>query len=699
MNTNHPIDESARLDALHSYQILDTDPESIFDDFTFLAAHICDTPISLISLLDDQRQWFKSRVGLGAQETPREFAFCAHALETAPSLLIVEDATRDQRFVDNPLVTGNPNIRFYAGSPLVTPSQQALGTLCVIDSKPRVLTEDQLSCLQALSRQVVAQLESRRNGLRLEKAAQENERQRQELQLILDHVPAYVFYKDTANNILRVNKAVAKSLGCETADIEGKATSEIYPDHADDFYRDDLEVLKSQQPKLGIIESKTVVGGGSRWVSTDKIPISSGGKEIDGILAIATDITDLRQSEQSLREAQRQLEGANDRLEREVARKTAELKESTRRFEDLFHNAPDMFASTNPSTGCLVECNATMLRRLGYRRDELIGKPVNKLFHPSCEHKVQGMFQEFKTKGRLENSEVTFAHKDGSRVEVSLSSTAIYNQQGEVIASRTVCREITEKKRLQEESQQRLEQLTHLSRVATASEMATGLAHEINQPLYAIKNYASGALRVLQNKNGDLDSLEPVLVNIKADADRAADLILSLRRFIQPHGSQRALVAPNAIVARSVELLPASYRRNGVTVAISANDNLANIECDEIQIEQVLVNLLLNAAEAVLSAGGSDKVIRVQVSQHGPHSIEFSITDTGPGIAEPLAEKIFDAFYTTKEKGLGMGLAICRTIVEAHQGDITATANTPSGAKVSFRLPIGQEGGSLSREP
>jgi GAF domain-containing protein len=182
-----PPTEARRLKVLWQYEVLDTVPEDIFDDLAELAGYICEAPIALISLVDESRQWFKARIGLDTRETSRDISFCAHAI-LQPGLFIVPDATKDERFRDNPLVIGPSRIRFYAGAPLVTPDGYALGTLCVLDKVPRELKPDQLKALRVLAHLAVGQLELRRHSKDLLKSRDDTQFLKQELERTRTHI-------------------------------------------------------------------------------------------------------------------------------------------------------------------------------------------------------------------------------------------------------------------------------------------------------------------------------------------------------------------------------------------------------------------------------------------------------------------------------------------------------------------------------
>jgi GAF domain-containing protein len=193
MSTN----DAARVSAVQKYAILDSEPEQAFDDLTLLASYVCKTPIALISLIDEDRQWFKSKVGISATETSRDIAFCSTAIQQ-PDVFVVPDTLQDERFRTNPLVVSEPNIRFYAGAPLINEDGYALGTLCVIDRAPRNLAVDQEAALKALSRLVLMQLEFRRNLILLKEALSDRTREEHERERELKRV------QDTLTRVLHV---------------------------------------------------------------------------------------------------------------------------------------------------------------------------------------------------------------------------------------------------------------------------------------------------------------------------------------------------------------------------------------------------------------------------------------------------------------------------------------------------------------
>jgi len=223
-----PPDETERLAALREAEILDTLPESAFDDLTQLAAHICGTPIALVSLIDEHRQWFKAKVGLEPPETSREVAFCAHAILQS-DVFIIPDAHEDERFFDNPLVTGPPGVRFYAGAPLTTRDRRNVGTLCVIDRAPRTLDEAQRFALAALARQVAAQIDLRRANAALTRSAGEAWEAKMMLDDLLESASDLVVRVDAQGLIVYANRSFRKATGRTAAELASFPLAELGP--------------------------------------------------------------------------------------------------------------------------------------------------------------------------------------------------------------------------------------------------------------------------------------------------------------------------------------------------------------------------------------------------------------------------------------------------------------------------------------
>jgi PAS domain S-box-containing protein len=243
-----PPHEARRLAALRSYRILDTSPQRSYDDLSRLAAQLCGTPIGMISLIDENRQWFKSRMGIAIAETPRAAAFCAHAI-LGTDLMVVPDALEDPRFRDNPLVRGEERVRFYAGAPLLTTDRDAIGTLCVLDTVPRDLTPEQQDALRILSRQVMVQLELRRTLYELEETVErrrhaeaEEREQAQNLRALVQASPLAIMTLDPAGSVTMWNPAAERLFGWGEAEVLGRRNPIVPPEKADEFL-EHLEVL------------------------------------------------------------------------------------------------------------------------------------------------------------------------------------------------------------------------------------------------------------------------------------------------------------------------------------------------------------------------------------------------------------------------------------------------------------------------
>lgn len=444
MKTVFPDNEKNRLAALYQYQILDTPAEAVFDDLASLAAQICDTPIALISLVDAERQWFKSKLGLTISETHRNIAFCNHTiLQKEP--LIVEDARRDPRFANNVLVTGEPFIRFYAGAPLVTSDGLALGTLCAIDRVPRQLTEKQITALQVLSRQIISQIELRRNLVGYERTeslliAQQQflelvsnntsvsqalnaatQQQKEVLQTIFDHIPVMLGFFDREGTLQMINREWVNVLGWSLEELQESPDilAKFYPDPE---YRQQVWEFIEKAEYRQWRNFKTLVKDG-RVLNTSWANV----KLSDGrTIGIGQDITDRLKAEQS-------------------------LHESEERFRLLIDGVKDYAIFMLDADGYVTSWNVGAAAIKGYQAEEIIGKHFSCFFPPEdqAQGKPEKELQIAAKVGRVED-EGWRVRKDGSYFWANVVLTCLRDETGKICGFSKITQDITERKRAEE---------------------------------------------------------------------------------------------------------------------------------------------------------------------------------------------------------------------------------------------------------
>ncbi|HBS05691.1 MAG TPA: hypothetical protein DEA96_12045 [Leptospiraceae bacterium] len=376
-----PPEESRRLAALYSYDILDTDAEQAFDDLVRLASYICNVPISLVSLIDSGRQWFKARVGIDIQETSRDVSFCAHAIHER-GVFEIEDASADERFQDNPLVQEDPGIRFYAGAPLLTPDGQAIGTLCVIDRQPGTLNEEQKDLLKRLATQVMNQMELRKR-IKEEKSIRSALKQSLGLQKAIFDSANFSFISTDLNGTIHTFSAGAvRMLGYSEEEIVGKTDPGIFHDPHEVVQRAielSKELDRMINPGFEAFVAKcreTMEPDEREWTyihrNGNRFPVMLSitpvvqEERIVGYLGVARDISETRKLQKEREVMSEEILRANKLLE-------AELEEASVRHRHLVEASPEMIFSMELD-GTIRSMNHRIKSLLGYEPDDIVGK-------------------------------------------------------------------------------------------------------------------------------------------------------------------------------------------------------------------------------------------------------------------------------------------------------------------------------------
>lgn len=489
-----------------------------------------------------------SKIGLEISETPRDVAFCSHAITKPDELTEVVDASIDDRFKNNPLVIEDPKIRFYAGKPLRTPDGYALGTLCVIGTEPKTLTQTQKKALDHLADLAMRLIDERINSpVAVIGRAVESQ------------FPLGILLTDaskTDNPIIYCNRGFEKMTGYTQAEIIDRNCRFL---QGKDTQTDTVELMRT-----AIAENRAIVvivknyrkDGSEFWCELTLSPVYDGNGKVIRYLGIQDDVTQRVTAQQAL-------EDSHNELKREAKQ-----------------------------------------------------------------------------------------------------------------------REETELK-----SQHLQDELVHLGRVSTMAQMATGLAHEINQPLMAISQSAYSAQRIAQGAETIDSIMIECLEDIQSETQRAGDIIRTLRRLIRRDNPQKSKVNINNIAEQAIRLLKRDPRAHNIDIAVNSG-NIPPVWADRVQIAQVLLNLLRNSIDSMSTVTNTDSKgdqITVTTLQQND-MVHVIVHDNGPGISPDVS--LFKSFETTKDDGLGIGLSISRSIIELHHGKIWHDDSTESGCSMVFTLPV-----------
>jgi PAS domain S-box-containing protein len=659
-STNFSSHEQERLQALDKYEILDTLPEQDFDALTQLASYICGTPISLISLIDKNRQWFKSSLGMAERETSRSISFCQHAI-LQDDVYEVEDATQTDLYKDNPLVTGNPNIRFYAGAPLITSEGYKLGTVCVIDREPRVLTADQKNALQTIAREVVNQLELRYTT----KLLTEQNIGLEQFQLLFTHSQVLMSIHDAATHqLIQVNHAFTKLLGYSRQELLGKKWH-------------DLVYIKDREKAKDI--SEDVYSKRQDYIEFDTRFCSSTG-EIYWLSCVAVQyegkwFTNLR----------------DITAKRKQTRELSSLKTLLSGVLDSSLSGISAFRSVRDKEGQIVDfewltLNKTAERIFGSKDNLLIGKH---LIQEMPGNRIDGLFERYKDvveTGISQSFEHFYAHEN---LKTWFYTTIVKLEDGFTITFT----DITERK---EAELQLIEAKQNAERSMKAKEeFLSNMSHEIRTPLNAM----IGVSHLLMQEAPRPDQMENLKI-LHFSAENLLHLVNDILDFNKIDAGKVVFEAIdfslNGLVDGIRQSLTYKAKEKGLRLRVRMDTALPElVNGDPVRLAQVLNNLTSNALKFTETG---HVTIDVSLNQETSDTIEvdFSITDTGIGIEPDMLESIFESFTqaststTRRFGGTGLGLAITKKLLDLQNGTIQVESQPGKGSTFSFSLVFGK---------
>jgi len=366
-------------------------------------------------------------------------------------------------------------------------------------------------------------------------------------------------------------------------------------------------------------------------------------------------------------------------------REKAAHEDQTRFLASIVESSNDAIISKTLD-GIITSWNHAAEEMFGYTAAEIVGKQISILFPPERLAEENLIIAKLREGEAVEHFETVRRRKDGSDIEISLTISPVYDANGNIVGASKTARDITERKSAEARLRAVQGELSHVARLTEMGQLSAALAHELNQPLTAVLNYANVAKRLLaMGDPASVGKAGEAITKTGQQALRAGQIIRRLRDFVEKRESKRTIEDINAIAEEAIALGLVGHAAANIKVHRKLAHNPAPLLVDKVQIQQVLVNLMRNAAEAMAESPRRELTITTEAIQDT--GVEISVADTGPGIPDEVAKRLFQPFVTTKSGGMGIGLAISRSIVEAHGGNLSMTPNEGGGTVFLFRLP------------
>jgi signal transduction histidine kinase/GAF domain-containing protein/CheY-like chemotaxis protein len=733
-------EEDARLEALRQYHILDTAPEESFDGLTLLAAYICEMPISLISLLDKDRQWFKSKIGLTISGTSRAVAFCNYTV-SGKDLLIIPDTHIDNRVGTNPLVTGPPFIRFYAGVPLISPKGYAVGTLNVIDVVPRELTSEQIAALRTIARQIVSLFELRIDTIQLDllnkrlsieieerqriegKLRQINQRLKAQNKTIAE-LSTRISYQEINLIYKEITKEVAQTLDVERVSIweySSDQTKLICADlyeHSSDNHSSGNELIVADYPNYfkAIQQEQAIVSHNAQTDSRTEeftkeylIPlgitsvlnayIHIGGTPI-GIIChehVGT-IRQWEADEENFAKSVADLIALSIEAYKHIQTERALRDSEIRLFQ---------FLEVVPIGVLVIDTNGqpyyTNQHAKAIVRNEL--KPIPSIYEYPLYYElyIAGTDQKYPVEkmpwvkalnGEVSSVQDIELHQNEEVIPLEVTAAPIFDSSGKVVYAIAALRDITEQKEAEKEREKLLAREQLARREAEDAnrlkdEFLATLSHELRTPLTSILGWS----RLIQTAEMSLtqkgQGLETIERNARLQLQMINDLLDISKIILGKSELDIYEIDVASVIKSAIESIQLTAEAKGIRICTHTDQSIKPIPGDQARLQQIVLNLLSNAVKFTEHGGEID----VELKEKGEY-VEIRVRDTGKGMSPEIVPYIFDRFrqedssYTRRYAGLGLGLAIARHWVKMHGGKIRAESEGEGqGATFIVELP------------